>query len=63
MLKYRPKQFWGMLKPAHSQNPDLPTAALAQFNRQIFFDESIPDEDYTPIIDKTANYITTDELT
>jgi hypothetical protein len=33
MLKYRPKSFWGMLQPAHSTNPDLPTAALADLNK------------------------------
>jgi hypothetical protein len=57
MLKYKPKRFWGMLKPTASKNPDLPTAALADLNKEIFFDENATAEEYVEIQDKTAQYI------
>ena len=62
MLKYRPKQFWSMLKPVQSQNPDLPTAALANFNKEVFWDATIPEDEYNSITNKTVNNITEDEL-
>jgi hypothetical protein len=57
MLKYRPKSFWGMLKPAQNSNLDIPTAAIAELNKKIFFDDTIQEEGYREIIDKAANYI------
>jgi hypothetical protein len=54
MLKYRPKRFWGMLKPAHHSTHDLPTAALADLNKKIFFDETISEESYEEIQNKSA---------
>lgn len=62
MLKYRPKQFWGMLKPTQSTHPDLPTAALADLNTSLFYDATITEEGYKEIDDKPAQYITTSEL-
>ena len=62
MLKYRPKSFWGMLKPAPSTNPDLPTAALADLNKKIFFDVTASEDEYREIKDKPAQYILADEL-
>jgi hypothetical protein len=58
MLKYSPKSFWNMLKPAKCNNPDIPTAAFADLNKKIFFDDTIKE----PIEDKQANYISPAEL-
>ena len=33
MLKYSPKSFWSMLKPAKCNNSDIPTAAIAELNK------------------------------
>ncbi len=57
MLKYRPKGFWAMLKPAASTNPDLPTAALAELNKDIFFDATVTEDGYREIQNKTEHYI------
>jgi hypothetical protein len=51
-----------MLKPTQSTNQDLPTAALADLNKEIFFDETITEEGYKDIVDKPEQYITTSEL-
>jgi hypothetical protein len=62
MLKYSPKSFWGMLKPAKCTNPDIPTAAIAELNKEIFCEDSIEEEGYREIEDKQANYISPVEL-
>jgi hypothetical protein len=62
MLKYRPKKFWGILKPAHSTNPNLPTAALADLNKSIFFDATIKEDEYRAITYKSEYYILTEEV-
>jgi LEA14-like dessication related protein len=62
MLKYRPKQFWNMIKPNHAQSLDIPVATLIEHNKKIFWNEHIEDEEYTPINNKERNYITEDEL-
>jgi hypothetical protein len=51
-----------MLKPIHIQNPDISVAALIEHNRQIFWDENIEDEEYTPVSNREVNYITEDEV-
>lgn len=43
MLKYKPKQFWEMIKATHTKNTDVPTEAIAKLNRNIFFNPDIPD--------------------
>jgi hypothetical protein len=63
MLKYRPKSFWGMLKPAQNSNPDIPIAVIADFNRKIFYDDTATEEGYKEIPDKTDHYIKEEELT
>lgn len=52
MLKYKPKQFWRLLKPTPTPNAHVPTAAFTEFNQKIFFDSSIQEEQYTPIVNK-----------
>ena len=51
-----------MLKPAQNSNLDIPTAAIAELNKKIFFDDTIQEEGYREIIDKSANYIQPEEL-
>ena len=55
MLKYSPKSFWSMLKPAKCTNSDVPTTAIADLNKKIFFDDNIEEEGYRAIVDKQAN--------
>jgi hypothetical protein len=62
MLKYSPKSFWAMLKAARNSNQDVPTAAMAELNKKLFFDDNVQEEGYREIIDKAANYITPEEL-
>jgi hypothetical protein len=49
MLKYKPKQFWNMLKSAPSPNTDIPVAAFIEYNKKIFYDASIPEDNYAPV--------------
>ena len=62
MLKYRPKSFWGMLKPAQTSIQDIPTAAMAELNKKLFFGDSIQEEGYREIVNKSSNYIQPEEL-
>jgi hypothetical protein len=63
MLKNRPKQFWGMLKAKTASQTDIPTAEFIQFNREIFYDDTIPPDEYTPVPNAATHHITTAELT
>jgi hypothetical protein len=51
-----------MIKPIHTQNLDIPVAALIEHNKKIFWNENIEDEEYTPVNNREMNYITEDEL-
>jgi hypothetical protein len=51
-----------MLKPVNNANPDLPTAALADLNKSIFFDDNFTEDGYRAIIDKSEHYISTEEV-
>ena len=51
-----------MLKTAQNSNQDIPTAAMAELNKKIFFDDNVQEEGYKEIADKAANYITPEEL-
>ena len=51
-----------MLKPVQNTNPDLPTAALADLNKSIFLDDTITDDGYRAINDKSEHYISTEEV-
>jgi hypothetical protein len=62
MLKQRPKQFWGMLKRRENTKTDLPLPAFQKFNENIFFDESIPPDTFTPLADAQGNHISPSEL-
>jgi hypothetical protein len=52
-----------MLKSGHTKNENIPTAAFKEFNKEIFYDDKIPEETHTTLADKEENYITTAELT
>jgi hypothetical protein len=49
MLKYKPKEFWGMLKPAPQNNTRMTAATFAAYNKSIFYDSTIPEDIYKPI--------------
>ena len=51
-----------MIKPTQGTNHDLPTAALADLNKEIFFDTTVTEEGYKDVTDKPAQHITTSEL-
>lgn len=51
-----------MLKPAQIHNPNIPITAFTEFNKKIFFDENIREDEVTPIINKEKQYIQTQEL-
>jgi hypothetical protein len=57
MMKFKPKKFWNMIRATHNHNPDMPIAALTEYNKKIFYDENIQVEESTPIEDKEKNYI------
>jgi hypothetical protein len=57
MLKYSPKRFWKMLNPTHTQNADVPVAALIEYNKKIFWKADITEDVYAPINNKEENYI------
>lgn len=63
IIKYKPKQFWKMLK---SNDHDLSALKLKDFtdhNRALFHDISIPEDEYIPITSPATQHITTAELT
>lgn len=40
MLKYQPKQFWGLLKRHRTQDANIDLEKFAKFNQKLFHDES-----------------------
>ena len=61
MLKYRPKQFWGMLK-RKATGPQPDPEAFAAFNEQLFHNPAVPHSPYQPLTEESAQWITTEEL-
>ena len=51
-----------MLKPTHRTNPALPTVALGHLNKSIFLDDTITEDGYRAINDKSEHYISTEEV-
>ena len=45
MLKYQPKRFWGMLGTS-KPNADISAQDFATFNEKLYFDESIPEDQF-----------------
>jgi hypothetical protein len=63
MLKQRPKQFWGLLKNNGNESTDLPLQTFADFNKEVFYDESIPMDTFTPLTNAPQHHISPTELT
>lgn len=51
-----------MTKPISTQTAAIPAAMFTDFSRNIFYDENIPEDQYTPPVNKEENYITTTEI-
>ena len=52
-----------MLKHKDNTTIELPLQEFKEYNESIFYDEKIIPDTYTPLADKTAQYITPAELT
>jgi hypothetical protein len=52
-----------MIKSTRNQGTTIPTKKLTEFNRNIFYDSSIPEENYTQLTNNAENYITSEEVT
>jgi hypothetical protein len=51
-----------MLKRKESNKTELSLPAFKKFNESIFYDDTIPQDTFTPLNDTQANCITTEEL-
>jgi hypothetical protein len=51
-----------MLKTATSTNLGISAAQFTEYNKTIFYDETIKEDVYTPIANKEENYIQPAEL-
>lgn len=61
MLKYQPKQFWGMLK-RRAKDAQLDPALFAKYNQRLFYDPTAQPDTYTPLDDARSSWITAEEL-
>ena len=61
MLKYKPKQFWGLLKRRTDSN-QLDPARFAAFNQGLFHNPEAEEFAFTPLADAPRQWITVDEL-
>ena len=61
MLKYKPKQFWGLLK-RRTDNNQLDPARFAAFNQGLFHNPKADEFAFTPLADAPKQWITVDEL-
>jgi hypothetical protein len=52
-----------MIKTRTTQHVDMSLETFSDYNKAMFFDESIPPDSYTALADATANHITEAELT
>lgn len=62
MLKYRPKQFWGMINNKEKQSPDIDVQAFAEYNQQLFYDPKLPPTKFATATDPPQAYILPEEL-
>lgn len=46
ILKYKPKQFWGMLKHKAQAADNIDVKKFAEFNSKLFYDEKLLQDDY-----------------
>ena len=52
-----------MLKPKSSPANDIPMAEFVQFNKDIFYDATLPPDSYTPVVNAASHHITAAKLT
>ena len=52
-----------MLKQKDSTSIDVPIEKFTKFNRDIFHDDTIPPDSYTPLINPIHHHISSNELT
>jgi hypothetical protein len=52
-----------MIKNHESQAAELPLEELAKYNERIFFDATIPTDEFSPLKQPQANHISPAELT
>ena len=62
ILKYKPKQFWSMLKPRDDDITALKLEEFTEHNRTLFHNPNLPDEEYTPVTKPATQHITPEEL-
>jgi hypothetical protein len=62
ILKYKPKEFWNMLKQKDTNEVEISIAKFTKFNKDIFHNEDIPPDTYTPLTNPTAHHISPHEL-
>jgi hypothetical protein len=62
ILKYKPKKFWNMLKQKDTNEIEISIAKFTKFNKDIFHNEDIPPDIYTPLTNPTAHHISPHEL-
>ena len=51
-----------MLKQRDQGDSPIPIGAFTAFNKEIFYDEEITPDKYSPLLDPTSHLITKDEL-
>ena len=49
MIKFQPKKFWKLLRNTDLDKATLSMEAFAKHNYNLFYDQSIPTDKYTPI--------------
>jgi hypothetical protein len=54
MLKQQPKKLWGMIKSRTSQPAELSLEAFSDFNKEVFYDEKIPPDQFKALNDATT---------
>jgi|JI9StandDraft_2_1071091.scaffolds.fasta_scaffold369013_1 hypothetical protein len=62
ILKYKPKEFWNMLKQKDTNEVEISIAKFTKFTKDIFHNEDIPPDTYTPLTNPTAHHISPHEL-
>jgi hypothetical protein len=62
MLKYKPKEFWNMLKQKDTSDVEISIAKFTNFTRDIFHNKDIPPDTYHPLSNPTDHHISPHEL-
>jgi hypothetical protein len=62
-MKYKPKEFWSMLKQKDTSPTEVSLENFTNFNKDIFYKEDILPDTYTPLTNPTEHHISPKELT